>query len=72
MTPYMQVFFLNDEKMHKYLKENSYWYKYLNRDERYLKDFKTFIKKKYKLGTLDKIENGITTIDTVSTFINNL
>ena len=24
MTPVMQVFFLNDEKMHRYLKENSY------------------------------------------------
>jgi len=72
MTPHLQVMFLNDKKLHSYLKENSYWYKYLNRNEVYLKDFKYFIKKKYKLGTLDKLENGITAIDTISTFINNL
>ena len=72
MTPVMQVFFLNDEKMHRYLKENSYWYKYLNRNEGYLKEFKSFVKKKYKLGALDKLETGVNTLDTVSTFINNL
>lgn len=62
----------SDEKLHKYLHENSSWYKYLNRNDAYFKDFKSFIKKKYKLGTLDKIENGINTIDIVSNIVKNL
>ena len=61
-----------DEKLHKYLHENSYWYKYLNRSDAHLKDFKDFIKKKYKLGALNKIENSINTIDLVSNIIQNI
>ena len=62
----------SDDKLHKYLHENSYWYKYLNRSDAYLKKYKTFIKKKYKLGALNKIENGINTIDLVSNIIQNI
>ena len=28
-----------DPKQHQFLRENSYWYKYLNRSEIYYKDF---------------------------------
>jgi len=47
----------------KYLKENSYWYQYLNRNPSYLKLMEEEMKKKYKLTTEDKIEkmyNNIT------------
>lgn len=72
MSTLVQNEILSDEKLHKYLRENSNWYKYLNRSDTYLKDFKTFIKKKYKLGALDKLENGINTIDLVSNIIGNI
>ena len=62
----------SDEKLYKYLKENSYWYKYLNRSDSYLKDFKVFIKKKYKLGTLDRLESGINTINLIGDMFKNV
>ena len=32
MKKEVYVNIVNDPKMHEYLKQNSYWYKYLNRD----------------------------------------
>ena len=40
----------------KYLKENSYWYRYLNRDSEYIKKVNEEMKKKYKLTSTDKLE----------------
>ena len=68
----VQMQILTDEKLHKYLRENSNWYKYLNRNDKYVENFKHFIKKKYKLGPLDKINNGLNTIDIISDLIRNV
>ena len=46
----------NDLKQKQFLRENSYWYKYLNRDIKYYKDFINDMKIKYKLTTPDKIQ----------------
>ena len=44
----------------RYLKENSYWYNYLNRNPIYLKAMEEEMKKKYKLTPEDKFYfNGI-------------
>ena len=40
----------------KYLKENSYWYRYLNRNGEYIKKMNEEMKKKYKLTSTDKLE----------------
>ena len=51
------------------LRMNSYWYKILNRDytkyDEFIKDMKT----KYKLRTIDKIDNAIDMVDLVTKFI---
>ena len=51
------------------LRMNSYWYKILNRDytkyDEFIKDMKT----KYKLITIDKIDNAIDMVDLVTKFI---
>ena len=67
-----QLIVRSNPNLYRFLREESYWYKYLNRSDANLKEFKTFIKKKYKLGTLDKIENGINTLDLVSNIVKNL
>ena len=45
----------SDIKQINFLKENSYWYKYLNRSNIYYKDFLNDMKDKYKLKPSDRI-----------------
>ena len=56
----------------KYLHENSYWYKILNRNPDMINDFINEVKTNYKLRTSDKIENVISTIDMISTILSTL
>ena len=46
----------NNELLHRYLRENSYWYKILNRNPLLLKQMTQEMKDRYKLNTSDKIE----------------
>ena len=50
-----QKIFAND-MLHKYLRENSHWYKILNRHPELINDMIQEMKDKYKLNTGDKIE----------------
>lgn len=50
----------------RYLKENSYWYKYLNRDSNYLRIMYQEMKKAYKLTPIDKLERINNNIKLVS------
>lgn len=43
--------------LYRYLSENSYWYKYLNRDPSSIYLMEEEMKKQYKLTTADKINN---------------
>lgn len=61
----------NNQKYLYFLHHNSYWYKYLNRDDGYFKDFVSEVKSAYKLRPLDKIEHAIDTFDMVQTIFNN-
>ena len=45
----------NDINLKQFLKENSYWYKYLNRSPLYLNEIKEDMKKKYQLTAEDKV-----------------
>jgi hypothetical protein len=56
----------------KFLRENSYWYKYLNRDPIYFKEFETEMKKVYKLNPSDKISRAIDTFDMLQALISTL
>ncbi len=46
----------NNDLLHKFLRENSYWYKILNRNPQMLDKMIQEMKDKYKLNTSDKIE----------------
>ncbi len=56
----------------EYLHSNSYWYKYLNRDESSINDFINEVKVNYKLRPVDKITNAINTLDMLSNVLNTL
>ena len=56
-------------KYKELLRQNSYYYKYLNRNPNYYDRFIKEIKEKYKLRTIDKIDNVIDTIDIISKVI---
>ena len=56
----------------EYIRNNSYWYKILNRDPTMFNSFIEEVKEKYKLRTTDKINNMVDKIDMISKFINVL
>lgn len=56
----------------RYLREKSYWYKYLNRSSAYYKAFNDEMKKSYKITTIDKIQRISNGIDEVSKIIDIL
>ena len=62
----------NDPKMHGFLKENSQWYKELNRNSKNYELFVKKMKKKYRLNPTDKISDTIDNIDMVSTIIKTI
>ena len=45
-----------DDMLHRYLRENSHWYKILNRHPELINDMVQEMKDKYKLNPGDKIE----------------
>ena len=56
----------------RFLREHSYWYKYLNRDSKYYKEFIDDMKKIYKLTTTDKINKVLTDINTLKNLLDVL
>ena len=61
-----------DKRLKQFLRENSYWYKYLNRNERYYKDFVNDMKDKYKLKPTDRLNKMVDNINMVSSFLDVL
>lgn len=59
-----------DPRFKKYLRENSNWYKKLNRNPDSYNEFVKEMKVKYKLRTIDKIDNFVDTVDLVTKIIN--
>ena len=60
---------LPDPRQRNFLRENSYWYKYLNRSIDYYKDFVEDMKDKYKLKPGDKINKIANDIEMINTFL---
>ncbi len=58
-----------DPKQKQFLRENSYWYKYLNRNSNSFKFFEEDMKAKYKLTTVDKINKTIDNINMLQGFL---
>ena len=55
-----------------YIRENSYWYKILNREPSMFKKFEEEVKSTYRLRMSDKIGNAIETINLLQNVISTL
>ena len=62
----------NDERLKQFLRENSYYYKYLNRSPIYLKDVIEDMKDKYRMRPSDKINKMINNIGLMNSFLEAL
>lgn len=56
----------------RFLRENSYWYKYLNRDPSSFKEFVEEMKDKYGLKPTDKLNRMLENINALQMFIDVL
>ena len=59
----------NNPYYYNYLRENSSWYKLLNRDISYLKEMEKEIKDYYKLNLSDKINDLNDKLNIIRTFM---
>lgn len=62
----------NNPKYLQYLRENSYWYKILNRNPLMFDRFVEKVKEDYKLRTSDKISKALGTIEMFQNIISSL
>ena len=58
--------------LQKYIRENSYWYKILNRNPSMLKNMEDEMKKAYKLRFEDKIDNLNGKVNMIKAFMDAL
>ena len=56
----------------KYLRENSYWYKMLNREPNSFKIFEEEVKLNYKLRPSDRISQALDYIEMIETIMSTL
>lgn len=59
----------SDINLKKFLRENSYWYKNLNRSREAFPLFVNDMKEKYKLTTADKLNKTVDGINTIKSFL---
>lgn len=59
-------------KLAELLKQNSYWFKPLNRSEENYQEFLKNMKDKYRLRMTDKISDAIDNIDMISSILETL
>ena len=59
----------SNPNLYRYLRENSYWYKYLNRSPIFLRRLEEEMKEKYRLRPSDKIENISNSLNLIKSFI---
>ena len=69
MTYMLQNKINADINLKKFLRENSYWYKALNRNENVFPEFVADMKVKYKLTTSDRINRTIDNISMLQSFL---
>jgi hypothetical protein len=56
----------------QYLRENSYWYKILNRNPSMFNKFTEEVKREYHLRTSDKISKTLSTLEMLTNVVSNL
>ena len=69
MTYMLQNRISSDINLKRFLRENSYWYKALNRNENVYLEFVNDMKVKYKLTTTDRINKTIDSIGMIQSFL---
>ena len=72
MQAYLQVAFRENPKSYMHLKENSYYFKELNRGLIDYKKFNEDMKIKYKERVTDKINNVVENMDLISSVLDVL
>ncbi len=60
----------NNKKFLNYLRQNSNYYRELNRDKDNYVKFINKMKEKYKLRTIDKVDNFVDSVDLITKIIN--
>ena len=68
----LQKKLLDNPKMYQYLKENSYWIKYLNRNPDVYREFQEKMKELYRERATDKLSDAIDNIDLISSVLSSL
>ena len=58
-----------NKKHYDFLRNNSYWYKYLNRNSNNYKDFLNAYKKYNRMVTTNKVNDTISNIDMVTNIL---
>lgn len=56
----------------RYLRQNSYWYKILNRNPNQFKKFEEEAKKAYHLSKIDRLEQAINTFEMLEKILGTL
>lgn len=62
----------NNPMLQKYIRENSYWYKTLNRNPEYINKMMDDMKEKYKLRFEDKIDDLNSKMNLIKAFMDAL
>lgn len=62
----------NDANLKRYLRENSYWYKILNRDPTKINELTNEMKEHYRLRPTDKINDIAEKMKMINMFLNVL
>lgn len=62
----------NNINYQRYIRENSYWYKILNRNPLMFKQFEEEVKTTYHLRTSDKISRTLDTIELIQNVVSTL
>ncbi len=67
-----QILVRTNPNIYRFLREESYWYKYLNRDPNYIKELEKAMKNKYRLTTEDRLEKINQSMNLIHNFMDIL
>ena len=68
----LQMEIKSRKKYYNYLKENSFFYKELNRNPKYFNKFNDYIKNKYHLKITDKLQSTKDNIELITSMLDIL
>ena len=72
MTLDLQYKIKNNPMYQNYLRENSYWYKILNRTPEQFKEFENKAKERYQVRTTDNINKILNAFEMVNSIVSSL